>query len=58
MTPVSALFDSTGKLLSFWPGEGDAKELVPSVDGFLAGKHIDGTANFGLAPGATQGPGH
>lgn len=58
MIPVSFLFDSTGKLRYFWPGEVYEKELLPIVDGFLAGKHIDGTANFGLAPGATQGPGH
>lgn len=58
MIPVSFLFDATGKLRYFWPGEVYEKELVPIVDGFLAGKQIDGTANFGLAPGATQGPGH
>jgi thiol-disulfide isomerase/thioredoxin len=58
MIPVSFLFDSTGKLRYFWPGEVYEKELVPIVLGFVAGKHIDGTANFGLAPGATQGPGH
>ncbi len=58
MIPVSFLFDSTGKLRYFWPGEVFEKELVPLVDGFVAGKHIDGTANFGLAPGATQGAGH
>jgi thiol-disulfide isomerase/thioredoxin len=58
MIPVSFLFDRTGKLRYFWPGEVYEKELVPIVEGFVAGKHIDGTANFGLAPGATQGPGH
>lgn len=58
MIPVSFLFDSTGKLRYFWPGEVYEKELLPIVEGFLAGKYIDGTANFGLAPGATQGPGH
>ena len=58
MIPVSFLFDSNGKLRYFWPGEVYEKELLPIVDGFAAGKHIDGTANFGLAPGATQGLGH
>ncbi len=58
MIPVSFLFDGTGKLRYFWPGEVYEKELLPIVEGFLAGKHIDGTANFGLAPGATQGDGH
>ncbi|MET0791853.1 MAG: TlpA disulfide reductase family protein [Polyangiaceae bacterium] len=58
MIPVSFLFDSTGKLRYFWPGEVYEKELVPIVEGFVAGKQIDGTANFGLAPGATQGAGH
>lgn len=58
MIPVSFLFDRTGKLRYFWPGEVYEKELLPIVSGFVAGKHIDGTANFGLAPGATQGEGH
>ncbi|MES1178607.1 MAG: TlpA disulfide reductase family protein [Myxococcales bacterium] len=58
MIPVSFLFDATGKLRYFWPGEVYEKELVPIVEGFVAGKHIDGTANFGIAAGATQGPGH
>jgi thiol-disulfide isomerase/thioredoxin len=58
MIPVSFLFDASGKLRYFWPGEVYEKELVPIVEGFAAGKHIDGTANFGLAPGATQGAGH
>jgi len=31
---------------------------VPVVEGFAAGKHIDGVSDFGLAPGATQGTGH
>ena len=58
MIPVSFLFDGTGKLRYFWPGEVYEKELSPIVEGFVAGKHIDGTANFGFAPGATQGSGH
>jgi len=58
MIPVSFLFDSTGKLRYFWAGEVYEKELVPIVEGFAAGKHIDGVSDFGLAPGATQGSGH
>jgi thiol-disulfide isomerase/thioredoxin len=57
MIPVSFLFDATGKLRYFWAGEVYEKELVPVVEGFLAGKHIDGVSDFGSAPGATQ-PGH
>jgi thiol-disulfide isomerase/thioredoxin len=56
MIPVSFLFDATGKLRYFWAGEVYEKELVPVVEGFAAGKHIDGVSDFGLAPGATQGP--
>jgi thiol-disulfide isomerase/thioredoxin len=58
MIPVSFLFDATGKLRYFWAGEVYQKELVPIVEGFAAGKHIDGVSDFGLAPGATQGSGH
>lgn len=54
MIPVSFLFDGSGKLRYFWAGEVYEKELVPIVEGFAAGKHIDGVSNFGLAPGATQ----
>ena len=55
MLPVSFLFDATGKLRYFWAGEVYEKELVPVVEGFVAGKHIDGVSDFGLAPGTTQG---
>jgi thiol-disulfide isomerase/thioredoxin len=58
MIPVSFLFDATGKLRYFWAGEVYEKELVPVVEGFLAGKHIDGVSDFGNAPGATHGAGH
>ena len=57
MIPASFLFDAAGKLRYFWAGEVYEKELLPIVEGFLAGKHIDGTSDFGNAPGATQ-PGH
>ncbi len=55
MIPASFLFDAAGKLRYFWAGEVYEKELLPVVEGFLAGKHIDGTSDFGNAPGATQG---
>ncbi|HEY4102763.1 MAG TPA: redoxin domain-containing protein [Polyangiaceae bacterium] len=54
MIPASFLFDASGKLRYFWAGEVYEKELLPIVDGFLAGKHIDGMSDFGSAPGATQ----
>jgi thiol-disulfide isomerase/thioredoxin len=54
MIPVSFLFDATGKMRYFWAGEVYEKELVPVVEGFVAGKHIDGVSDFGLSPGATQ----
>ena len=54
MIPASFLFDSTAKLRYFWAGEVYEKELLPIVEGFLAGKQIDGTSDFGNAPGATQ----
>jgi thiol-disulfide isomerase/thioredoxin len=57
MIPASFLFDATGKLRYFWAGEVYEKELLPVVEGFLAGKHIDGMSDFGNQPGATQ-PGH
>ena len=57
MIPVSFLFDATGKLRYFWAGEVYEKELVPVLEGFIAGKKIDGVSDFGLAPGTTQ-PGH
>jgi cytochrome c biogenesis protein CcmG/thiol:disulfide interchange protein DsbE len=54
MIPASFLFDASGKLRYFWAGEVYEKELLPVVEGFLAGKHIDGTSDFGNAPGATR----
>jgi thiol-disulfide isomerase/thioredoxin len=54
MLPASFLFDQTGRLRYFWGGEAFENEIVTVVDGFLAGKPIDGEANFGLAPGLTN----
>jgi thiol-disulfide isomerase/thioredoxin len=53
MLPASFLFDATGKLRYFWGGEAYEKELVPIVEGLLAGKAIDGETRFDLAPGQT-----
>jgi thiol-disulfide isomerase/thioredoxin len=54
MIPASFLFDPSGKLRYFWAGEAYPREILPIIDGLLAGRAIDGEANFGLAPGATQ----
>jgi thiol-disulfide isomerase/thioredoxin len=44
--PASFLFDATGKLRYFWGAQVFEHELTPVLDGFLAGKNIDGAANF------------
>ncbi|HEY2406027.1 MAG TPA: TlpA disulfide reductase family protein [Polyangiaceae bacterium] len=54
MIPASFLFDAGGKLRYFWAGEAYPREIQPIIDGFLAGRPIDGEAHFGLAPGATS----
>lgn len=51
MLPASFLFDGTGKLRYFWGGEAFEHEIVAVIDGFLAGKPIDGESDFALAPG-------
>lgn len=51
MLPATFLFDGEGKLRYFWGGPVYENELLPVVEGFLAGKDIDGQANFGLSPG-------
>lgn len=43
--PASFLFDATGKLRYFWGAQVYEHELVPILDGFLAGENIDGIAN-------------
>ena len=50
MRPATFLFDGNAKLRYFWGGEAFEKEVVPVVEGLLAGKAIDGEANFGVAP--------
>jgi thiol-disulfide isomerase/thioredoxin len=54
MLPASFLFDGTGKVRYFWGGEVYEEELVPIIEGLLAGKPIDGATRFDLAPGATS----
>jgi peroxiredoxin len=51
MLPATFLFDATGKLRYFWGGPVYEQELLPIVEGFLAGKPIDGQSRFGLSPG-------
>ncbi len=53
MLPASFLFDGQGKLRYFWGGEAFESEIVPIVEGLLAGKPIDGEARLGIAP---EGP--
>jgi thiol-disulfide isomerase/thioredoxin len=50
MLPASFLFDENGKLRYFWGGEAFENEMMPVIDGLLAGKPIDGEAQFGLMP--------
>lgn len=54
MIPAMFLYDSEGKLRYFWGGPAYEEEIVPIIDGFVAGKHIDGEANFTLSPGQVQ----
>lgn len=52
MLPATFLFDHEGKLRYFWGGPVLEDEIVPLLRRYLAGEHIDGEANFALAPGA------
>jgi thiol-disulfide isomerase/thioredoxin len=54
MIPAMFLYDSEGKLRYFWGGPAWEEEIVPIIDGFAAGKPIDGEANFTLSPGQVQ----
>jgi thiol-disulfide isomerase/thioredoxin len=56
MLPATFLFDSTGKLRYFWGGPVYESELLPVIEGFLAGKPIDGNSRFGLRPGKDLRP--
>jgi len=50
MLPASFLFDGTGKLRYFWGGEAFESEIMPIVEGLLAGRPIDGESRFDVAP--------
>jgi thiol-disulfide isomerase/thioredoxin len=52
MLPATFLFDSTGKLRYFWGGPVLETDVAPLLRRYFAGEHIDGEANFALAPGA------
>jgi len=57
MLPATFLFDAAGKLRYYWGGPAYENELMPIVEGLLAGKAIDGEADFTLAPGRVDQPG-
>lgn len=50
MIPATFLFDANQKQRYFWPGQAFEHELMPIIEGFLAGKKIDGEANFAVTP--------
>jgi hypothetical protein len=51
MIPATFLFDGAGKLRYFWGGPVYESEILPVVEGLLAGRAIDGATDFTLAPG-------
>jgi thiol-disulfide isomerase/thioredoxin len=54
--PATFLFDPSGKLRYWWGTEVFEQELRPILDGFLAGKDIDGEANFKVRRQPPQPP--
>ena len=54
--PATFLFDETARRRYFWGGPVYEHELLPVVEGFVAGKPIDGEARFDLAPGMNTAP--
>lgn len=50
MLPASFLFDADGTLRYFWGGEAFESEVVPVLEAFLAGRPLEGEANFPVAP--------
>jgi thiol-disulfide isomerase/thioredoxin len=56
MVPASFLFDAQGRLRYFWGGEAFEEELLPVLDALVAGRPIDGEADFIVAPGAPPLP--
>lgn len=53
MIPATFLFDGAGKMRYFWGGPVYESDILPVVDGFLAGRNIDGEADLTIAPGKT-----
>lgn len=51
MIPATFLYDGDAKLRYFWGGPVFENEVLPIVQGFLTGAHIDGEARLGIAPG-------
>lgn len=51
MLPATFLFDASARLRHFWGGPVFEDELMPVIEGFLAGKDIDGKSLPGLSPG-------
>ena len=54
MLPATFLYDAQAKLRYFWGGPAYENEILPVIEGLLAGKNIDGEATFGLAPGRVE----
>jgi thiol-disulfide isomerase/thioredoxin len=54
MIPATFLFDHTRRLRYFWGGPAHEHEIVPIVEGFVAGRAIDGQSSFSLSPGRTE----
>lgn len=54
--PATFLFDAAARRRYFWGGPVYDHELLPIVEGFVAGKPIDGEARYDLAPGMNTGP--
>jgi thiol-disulfide isomerase/thioredoxin len=51
MLPASFLYDATGTLRYYWGGEAFEQEVVPVLEALVAGKPMDGEADFAVAPG-------
>lgn len=54
MIPATFLFDANQRQRYFWPGQAFEHELMPILEGFLAGRKIDGEANFAVTPPRDQ----
>lgn len=53
--PSTFLFDGDGRARYYWGAHVFENELVPLLDDFLAGKLVDGVANFKVRRGAPRG---